>query len=142
MIALILLTVSEIFDSYDPNQVRCYDMGMYERFCPRNEYPYSNYKYFPNLFKLENNEITPTIYYNKNNITEIKFKSRIICGGPECNSKYLEVYVYPEKHRDLNISSIILSTIILLFLFPFLIPIVIFISLFCPDDDDNFGGFR
>jgi hypothetical protein len=146
MLALILLSLSEvrIFNAYDPNQVRCHDMGLYEKYCPRKEHPKKNHRYYPNHFKLENDEITPKIYYNKYNITEIVFKTKIICGGLECNSKFLEVYVYPKTPRDNiiygNNFTASLITIMIIIMFPFLLPIVLILGLICPKEDD-FGGF-
>lgn len=41
------------------DDIICYDHGKYERYCPGNEFPSFNSKYFPKTFIFQNDEITP-----------------------------------------------------------------------------------
>ena len=99
------------FDQYDVNLI-CTDNGKFETYCPNNEFPLSNKKYFPFEFVVHHNyKITPTHYYDKNNNIKITFKTLYKYDVSEDVYK-LYVTVMPIKNNDMYVYSSFLLVMI------------------------------
>ena len=134
----------KVFDQYDDNLI-CTDNGKFEKYCPNNEFPLSNKKYFPFEFVVhENYKITPKYYYDKNNNIKITFKTLYEYDILEDVYK-LYVIVTPIKNNDMFIYSSIVIVLILFWsiylvhckqyiIFMFMIFIIMFVY------DYNFKG--
>ena len=100
------------FDQYDDNLI-CTDNGKFERYCPNNEFPLSNKKYFPFEFVVhENYKISPKYYYDSDNNIKIVFKTLYEYDILEDVYK-LYVIVTPIKNNDMFIYSSIVIVLIL-----------------------------
>ena len=67
----------------DPNII-CVDHGNYEWYCPGQEYPSENKKYYPHKFIISQKkngdfDISPKIYFNALGETGLNFEYNIIC---------------------------------------------------------------
>tara|TARA_B100001063_G_C16379034_1_gene364495 strand:- start:45 stop:485 length:441 start_codon:yes stop_codon:yes gene_type:complete len=92
------------FGQYDSNLL-CIDNGFFEKYCPNNEYPFTNKKYFPFEFVVhESNKISPKYYYDNNNNIKIIFKTSYVHDLSEDVYK-LNVLVTPVKNYDMYVHS-------------------------------------